>query len=318
MGVRLAASTRAGAAENGRALGYSAAASAGVLWGIAGLLSRELLDRGWPALGFAGIRSAVAFVLVAGLLGLVARGTFRLRRRDLGLLAGYSAVASAALPYTLLATMERAPIAVAIALFYTAPPLAALLGWIFLRESISRLALVSLVATCGGVVLVSGLLESGEEVAVSAAGIGFGLAAGLCSAVFAVGGRHLVRRMSATTITLYSSGLGAAGLLVVDALTARSVADVPALTWDSGLLLVGAALLPVVFARFLFTWSMNTVGSAQATMLSTLELATAAVGGLIVFGETPGALEAGGIGVIFLAAILVRLDLREPAPLAAP
>lgn len=318
MSLRPAASREAGTAESIRALGYSAAASAGVLWGISGLLSRELLDRGWPALGFAGVRSAVAFALVAAFLGLVARRTFHLRRRDFGLLAAYSAIASAALPYTLLATMERAPIAVAIALFYTAPPLAALLGWVFLRESISRLALVSLAATCGGVVLVSGLLEAGERVAVPAAGIGFGLAAGLCSAVFAVGGRHLVRRMSATTITLYSSGLGAAGLLVVDALTARSVADVPRLTWDSGLLLVATALLPVVFARFLFTWSMNTIGSAQATMLSTLELATAAIGGVIVFGETPGAFETAGIGVIFLAAILVRLDLREPPPLAAP
>lgn len=316
MGSTPAAASRTGA-EHRRALGYSAAASAGVFWGISGLLSRELLDRGWPALGFAGIRSAVAFVLLVGLVGLLARPAFRLGRRQLGLLAAYSVVASAALPYTLLATMERAPIAVAIALFYTAPPLAALLGWLFLRERVTRLALVSLAATCAGVVLVSGILEPGRDVAVSAGGIGFGLAAGLCSAVFAVGGRHLVRTVSATTITLYSSALGAIGLLAVDALTARSVADVPGLTWDSALLLVATAFLPVVLARFLFTWSMHTVGSAQATMLSTLELATAAVGGLIAFGETPGGLEAAGIAVIFLAAILVRLDLRG-TPTAAP
>ncbi|MCC6223733.1 MAG: DMT family transporter [Thermoleophilia bacterium] len=284
-------------------------------WGVAGLLSRELLDRGWPALGFAGIRSAVAFGLLAALVGLLARHAFRLRRRDLGPLAAYSAIASAALPYTLLATMERAPIAVAIALFYTAPPLAALLGRLFLGESISRLALLSLGTTCAGVALVSGLVAPGEGLAVSAAGLGFGLAAGLCSAVFAVGGRHLVRTMSATTITLYSSGLGALGLLVVDAARTRSVADVPRLGWDSVLLLLATAFLPVVLARFLFTWSMNTIGSAQATMLSTLELATAAVGGMVAFGETPGGLEAAGIAVIFLAAILVRLDLRgQPAP----
>jgi len=318
MSVRAIESSRGpAAAEGARVLGYSAAASAGVFWGLSALLSRSLLDRGWPALALAGIRSGVAFVLVVALAGLVARRAFRLRRRDLGWLAAYSVVASAALPYFLLATMERAPIAVAIALFYTAPPLSALLAWVFLREPISRLALVSLTVTCAGVVLVSGVLDLGSGVTISAAGIAFGLAAALCSAVFAVGGRHLVRTVPASTITLYSSGLGALGLLVVDALSSRSVAEAPHLTWDSALLLLGSALLPVILARYLFTWSMKTIGSAQASMLSTLELVTAALGGLIVFSEAPMGLEATGIGIIFLGAVLVRLDLRRPEPAPA-
>ncbi len=303
--------------DRGRALGYAAAASSGVLYGISSLLVRGLLDRGFPTLGSAALRSLIASGFLVATVALFAPRALQPGRRDLAWLGLYALVTGAAMPYTMFAALDRAPVGVVIALSYTAPPLAALLARLFLREPLSRLAIVSLAVASIGVVLVSGVLDLGGE-RVSPVGIGLGLALGVCAALFAVGGRRLLRTFSASTITLYSVCLGGAVLLTADALSSRSVAHLPHVTWVAALLLVGTALVPLVFARYLFTWSMNTIGPAHASLLGSLELAAATLGALAIFGETPTPLEAAGIAVVLAGAVLVRLDVLrlDPVPVA--
>lgn len=303
--------------DRGRALGYLAAASSGVLFGISSLLIRGLLDRGFPPLGTAAVRSVVAGAVLLAAIAVFAPRALRPGRRDLRWLGLYALVTGAAMPYCLFAALDHAPVGVVIALSYTAPPLTALLARLFLHEPLTRLVLVSLAVTSVGVILVSGVLDLGEAGSVSPVGVGLGLALGLCAAIFAVGARRLLRTFTASTITLYSVGLGGGVLLAIDALSSRSVAEIPRFTWVTALLLLGTAVVPMVFARYLFTWSMNTIGPAHASLLGSLELAAATLGALAIFGETPTPLEAAGIAVVLAGAVLVRLDVLRLDPVPA-
>ena len=162
---------------------------ASALWGVATVISKELLTSVPPITLL--ILQLVPSVVVLWLL-VAARGAHLRLRRELLPLA-LIGLLNPGLSYTLcMLGLRETTASVATLLWAAEPALIVTLAWLVLREAIT-IRLVMLTATAGcGVVLVSGLLSTGDPVAGSVSGAGLILGGVLCCALYTVLSRKIV------------------------------------------------------------------------------------------------------------------------------
>ena len=291
--------------------GLVAIALAAGLWALAAVVARGLFDRGVDPLELAEARSIIALAGLA-LLPAVRRPP---RRKSVGAVVVLGcAIALVNAAYYL--AIERLDVAVALVLQYAAPAL--VVGWLAVAaRSLPRPEVIAaVVVTFVGVVLLSGVLDSGVG-KVSGLGIAFGLA----SAVFFA------------TYTLISEKAGAAyGVLgaLARGFLAASVMwiafQIPR-GWPAELL-EGRNILGVVFVGtggtlapfILYLWGVQRVRAERAAIAATLEPIAGAVIAWILLDQALTGVQLLG-GLLCLGAV-VALQLRrpvamppEPAPL---
>ncbi|MFW6205919.1 MAG: DMT family transporter, partial [Gemmatimonadota bacterium] len=187
-------------------LGAAMVLGAASLWGSLGLFGRLAFEHGVTPLQLASARAALAFVGVIPLAALRPR-SLRVHRSDLPLLVAYGAISVGVFYYVYLEAVDRAPLAVAAALLYTAPGWVVAIAWSMGWEPVRWRRLLPLAMVLFGAFLVTDairVLAGGQGL--GAAGIGFGLASGVTYALYTVLGKRVRRRYSVTTTILYAYG----------------------------------------------------------------------------------------------------------------
>ncbi|MEM6159233.1 DMT family transporter [Erwinia sp. P6884] len=135
-----------------RASGLILVFSSAILWSTAGIFVRQLDMNTWAMVAW---RSLFAFVSL-GLL-LAAGGYMRhfSFRRDLGLPGLLTAVVMASSMFCYVAALKLTSVAGVMTVYATIPFFAMGLGWIMLREKITKRALLSAAVSLGGVILMA-------------------------------------------------------------------------------------------------------------------------------------------------------------------
>jgi len=281
--------------------GLAAIGLAAGLWALAAVIARGLFDRGVEPLELAEARSVVALV---GLALMPAARRTPIRRSIAAVIVLGCSIALVNAVYYL--AIERLDVAVALVLQYTAPAL--VVAWVAISvRSFPRPEVIAAVGvTFIGVVLLSGLLDSGLG-DVNGVGIAFGLA----SAVFFA------------TYTLVSEKAGEAygvlGALVRGFLAATVMWIVfqiprgwPAELFEGpnilGVLFVGigGTLAPFV----LYLWGVQRVRAERAAIAATLEPIAGAVIAWVLLDQALTGIQLLG-GLLCLGAV-VALQLRRP------
>jgi drug/metabolite transporter, DME family len=169
--------------------------AAASLWGTLGLFGKALLPTGVTPVELASVRSAVGFTSLAVWLVIVRR-SIGIRWRDLPFFAVYGALSVALFQYVYFAAIERTAISIAAALLYTAPAFVVVLARIFLAEALTATRLVALGMVLGGVLLVTGAVQTVTAGAapIPLAAAGFGLASGLTYGLYTLFGKTALRR----------------------------------------------------------------------------------------------------------------------------
>lgn len=274
--------------------GYVFIALAAVLWGLLGPVARLAFAEGVAPLEVAFWRAALASVLFA-VHAAVARPR-PVARRDLPGVAAFGAIGIALFFASYQLAVEAGGAALAAVLLYTAPAWVALLGVALLRARPTAATLAAVALTMAGVAGIA--LGGGGSVRVSAAAVGWGLAAGLSYASYYVLGRAYFARYSTAAVLAVALPLGALGLWPLAEFAPKSAVAWAALGWIGLVSTYGAFL---AYAR-----GVRELEATRASVVATLEPVVAAVVAYAWWGERFGAVGYAGAALV-LAAVLVTV-----------
>jgi drug/metabolite transporter (DMT)-like permease len=188
-------------------------------------------------------------------------------------------------------------------------------AWAVLGERIQSRILAALPLVCSGVVLISGVLETGAYGDHPVRGAVYGLLTGITYAGFLLLLRRAGADLRRPAGPLFDATAAAAvfGIAVGLALGSADLAP----SWPEHGWLVLLALTSQVLGWLLITVSLPRLPAALTSITLTIQPVGSVLLGVILLGEDPTALQLAGVGCILAGLISVavrRAPARKPAP----
>lgn len=255
--------------------------SAAVLWGLIGLFTQFLSEKGIDSGSMVFIRAIGAAIFLSLYFLIFNRKVFRIRLRDIPFFIGTGIVSFVFFNYCYFQCIKMCSLSVAAILLYTAPIFVTILSFMLFREKFSAKKGIALIFTLVGCVFVSGIL--GSHATVKMAGILLGILSGLFYGLYSILGRYVLKRYSSETVTLYTFIFAAAGAGTIGNLNV--VLQIP-LHIDLSLLCLGLVMVSTTAPFLLYTKGLSSVPSGVASILATLEPVVATLIGIFFFHET--------------------------------
>lgn len=303
--------------------GYALATLAAVFWATGGLVAKWLfspLDAGsslWPVppLGvqadpsvLAGARALTAALLLLVYVGVTRRQHLSVTLRDIPFLVLFGVAGLAGLHVSYFFAIAHANVATAVLLEYLAPVLVLVFSVAFLGERFTWALPVGVALSMAGCALVVGAFGA-EGLEVSAAGIGWGLAAAGFFALYQLMGRWAAPRFSPWTLLTYGL-LAAAVFWVVFLGGVGSILELVS-TPGGGVAVVYVAVMSTIIPFAASLKALHYIDATKAVITSTLEPVIAGAFAWFLLSESFDALQILG-GVLVLAAIaLVQRSERQ-------
>ena len=271
-----------------RLTGILAGITAGISYGTNPLFAKPLLESGVPVLVMLFFRYALSAGILAAWM-LLKKESFRASRHEIGLL-GLLGVLFAGSSLFLFLSYAYIPSGLATTLVYLYPVFVALI-MVFLRFYPSWQTWISIVATFGGILLLS-RPSAGETVRLP--GIFLAVLSALSYACYlvVVNRSKRIKRVSEHTLTLYA--------LLTGTLLFASLRAV-----QGGLL--GLALMPTMISMLTLAVATRYIGPTKTSILGVFEPLTAILIGTLLFGEPLTARMAVGIAVCIAAVVFMIL-----------
>ena len=283
--------------------------AAGVLWSTVGLGIRLIEDASvWQILFYRSISlTLLLYIVIRWRTG---QDPFGLVRR--AGLAGAIAALSLVFAYSgAIFSMQTTSVANAMLLFATAPFMAAVLGWIVLRERVRRATWVAVFIAIGGIaVMVSDQTAAGTVLGSLAA---LGSALGFACFTVALRAGKSVEMLPA----VFLSGLFA---LVMMGSICLFTGDGFILSRYDGGIALGMGVFQVGAGLVLFTLGSRSLPAAELALLSLAEVVLGPVWVWLFLGETVGlnTLIGGGILLAAIAGNALSGIRRKPPPIITP
>lgn len=269
-----------------------------VLWGTYGAFVTAITGMGMSRNALVLLRFVATALPVLALVLATDRRALYVRRQDWWLFAanGLASIVFFTSCYT--AAIVETKLATAAALLYTAPAIVLVLSAIVFRERLTTRKIVCIGVAVIGCALVSGLGAGGAEGAgLTAKGLLLGLGSGLGYALYSIFSTLILRRgYSAYTNVFYTFAIAAVvylALCIVDG----SIAQVVELPGATGLALV-CGLATGAAAYALYTRGLAGMEASRAAQIACIEPVTAAVLGVVLFGQVLSATELLGIALV--------------------
>ncbi len=283
--------------------GYLYIIAAAVLWGMIGPLAKLAFREGVEPLEVAFWRAFFAWLCFGGQAVWLRK--VRVRRSDLPMLAlfGFTGVFLFYGSYQIAVQMGGA--ALASVLLYTAPAWVTLMAAIFFKERMTPPKWTALGLTLVGVALVSrgsatAVISGGQ---VSLLGIGCGLLAGFCYALYYIFGKVFADRYAAETVFLLILPMGGVFLTPWVTFGPKSPA-----AWTA---LLSLAFFSTYGAYHFYYAGLKHLEAGRAAITATLEPVVAAVVAYFWWGEFFTPLGYAGAAMILAAvAIMIRDNLK--------
>ncbi len=302
--------------------GFLIAVISAVILSFTGILIRIVSDNyHLPALILAFWRDIFVVVCALPFFIFLKPKLLNLNKNNLMFLAAFGAVlALFNILWTLAVTLTGA--AIATVLVYSSAGFTALLGWIFLKESLGWIKIIAVCFCLVGCLLVSGALNS-TAWQTNASGILTGILSGLLYAIYSLLGRSAaIRGLNPWTTLFYTFLIAALILLAINLLpfpfipgTASHPEDIFHLgsQWRGWGLLILLAAGPTLIGFGLYNVSLGLLPSSTANLILTLEPVITGVFAYYLLGESLTIIEGIGSGLILLALVMIkaRNALRE-------
>lgn len=218
--------------------------------------------------------------------------------------------------YALLVAFNRAPVGLVVLLFYVYPMLVTVGGALLFGEEFGLRRAVVLALGLAGVALTVGAPSSAPTI-----GIVLGLGAGVCTAWYILGARHLLHGSSLEAIEMVALmyALPAVVFAIATPIHGFHAPQAAGFGWALALILVSSVL-----AMSLFYGAVKLVGAGTSSLLATVEPLVVVVLAYLVLGESLTATQLAG-GALILSSVVAltlpargRRDTQEPLPVAHP
>lgn len=278
--------------------------AAAILWGTLGIFGKQAQGEGVSPLEVGFWRAVFGSVLF-GVHAAATRARFP-RGRDLVATALFGLVGVGIFYGSYQVAVREGGASLAAVLLYTAPAFVAVLSWLLLAERLGVRELVGVVASCGGIVLIS--TGGGEGVHATPVALVSGITAGLTYALYYLFGRRYFARYAPAALFAVMMPVGALGLLPTVQLRGHS-----AWAW---LNILGVGLLCTYAAYTLHSAGLRHLAATRASVISSIEPVVAAMLAALLFGErlAPVALV-GAVAVVGAAVLLSTAPKARPEEL---
>ena len=285
-----------------RLIGYVAGILAGASYGANPLFAKALIESGVPITVMLFFRYGIAAAILA-LWMLARKESFRAGRQEIGLLI-LLGLLFAGSSVTLFCSYNFIPSGLATTLVYLYPVFVALI-MVFLRFYPSWQTWLSILATFGGIVLLS---APSDGVQVRVPGILLAIGSALCYSFYLVivNRSKRIRDISEHTLTLYSLVTGTVLFALIRAFQGGSMLEGVDTVADWGNL-IGLAIVPTMISLLTLAMSTRYIGPTKTAVLGVFEPLTAILIGTLLFGEPLTARMAVGIAICVAAVIFMIL-----------
>ena len=286
-----------------RAIGLAAGFIAGVSYGTNPLFAKPLLESGVPVLVMLFFRYGISAAILAGWM-LLKRDPFKVNGKELRLLAVLGTLFAGSSLF-LFTSYEFIPSGLATTLVYLYPVFVALI-MVFLRFYPSWQTWLSIIATFGGILLLS-TPSAGSSIRIP--GIVLAVLSALSYAFYLVivNRSKRIRNVSEHTLTLYALMTGTVMFAVIRAFQGGDLVEGvdSAADWGN---LVGLAIVPTMISMLSLAVSSRYIGPTKTSILGVFEPLTAILIGTLLFGE-PLTLKM-GVGIAICVGAVIFMILR--------
>ena len=277
-----------------------------VLWALNLTVTRYILTHGFEPLAYATVRYGLATAIFIGIV-LVGERTLRIARADLPLVA-LAALFIFLNQLAFVYALARTSASTIALLLGATPAFAALIGLALGLERLSRRFWIAAAISFAGVGLVA--IGSGGDVSGDRVGVLLGLATAATWAAYSVAVGPLMRRYTASRISVVALGVAWIGILLVGLpQTANQDLDLGAKVW---VLLLFATLGPLVLTTIMWFRVIHRIGASRATLVANLQPFVAAIFALVLLSESMSALQA--VGGALIAGGILTARRRAPVP----
>jgi drug/metabolite transporter (DMT)-like permease len=285
-------------AASGRLL----AVGSGLCFGTVGLFSKLFYSHGGHSFELVTIRMAGAVLFLAALLAVTSRSIPR-RAFPLAALALALGVFQAATNYALLEGYSRAPAALIVLLYYIYPLVVSVLAVFLFDEELGRRKFFAIAVGVGGIAL-----TVGAPSAAPVAGIILGLVAGMSTAGFVLGARHVMSFGTLSpvqTVTLMLVG-PAVGFTATAAVRGFAMPSGQASLDALGLVVIGTVMAPLLFFS-----AVPKVGAGTTSLLATVEPFVTVLLAFAVLHESLSVLQICGGALILVAVTALSIPAGQ-------
>lgn len=289
-----------------RFLGYAMVATASILFGIYGNLSRLLFDHGISPLTLAEFRMLIGAACLFLVLLLWKRHHIKLPSGNWGWTIAFS-LSMAMVTYTYLLAISRLPIAIVSVIIFSAT------AWIALGEAIWRKRLPSpsvilaIVLTIGGIILLTGAWQESFN-GLDGLGFLYALLTLLAFIAYLLSGRRVGRTLPAFTSTFY--GALVTGILCF---VMQPPWLVPASTWQPQyfliILLIGIIGTALPFSLILA--ALRHVDATRVGIVYTLEVVSASVIAYFWLGQHLTLWQTVGCILVPISVIILQYEQQK-------
>lgn len=286
-----------------RLAGYLAGFIAGVSYGTNPLFAKPLLESGVPVLVMLLFRYGISAAILA-IWMLAKREQFRVKGNEIALLV-LLGILFAFSSLFLFFSYEFIPSGLATTLVYLYPVFVALI-MVFLRFYPSWQTWLSIIATFGGILLLS---SPSTRASIRIPGIILAVASALSYAFYLVivNRSKRIKNVSEHTLTLYALLTGAFLFAAIRTLQGGSITEGINTASDWGNL-IGLAIVPTMISLLTLAVSSRYIGPTKTSILGVFEPLTAILIGTLLFGESLTMKM--GIGVAVCISAVVFMVLR--------
>ncbi len=298
-------------------LGYAMAATAAILWGVNGAVSKTILATGLSSERLAQVRSLGTAAGLAAVVALTAPGRLRLTRRELPYLIVFGVAGLAFVQWFYFLAIHRLAIGIALLIEYLAPLLVALWARFAYHEPVRRRIWFALALSLSGLALIVNVFGGG--VSLSTAGVAFALAGSVAYALYVLLAEHVVGGRDPVSLLAWGFGFASVFWAVLTpwwsfpghALTHRTSlgGHLHALHLPVWALAAWMIVLGTMIPFFLLVSALRHISATRAGIVAMLEPVVGALVGWAWLSESLGGVQLLG-AVVVLAAITLAQTAR--------
>lgn len=293
--------------SSSRAKGVSLIFLSTLIYGFQSVLTRVVLTSGMPPVTLAAIK-LVGGLITLSVMVIVTKQKLSFNKKDWKLWLVFGIVGGAFLAITLAASFALNGASQAIILLYTAPAFVIILAKVYLKEDITKIKVIALIAVLIGTILVAVGGMNGS-IKVTAFGLFVGLASGFVYAIFTVLSKKLSYTYNSMSINFYMVLIAVIFML-------------PAFpTFDWGMIFgehLNLTLVALFYgfmiygaANFLFVQGMKYLDAGTVSVLANTEPILAIILSVLILKESLTPMQVVGVIAVLAGAFLVSKGNKD-------
>lgn len=290
-----------------KALPVIAIVVAASFWGVIGVFSRELVDRGLTSIQVTEVRCLVTALALLIVLAIYDRKLLRIDPKDIWMFFGTGVIGIVSFNVLYFEAAEIVSLSMTSVLLYTAPFFVVILSAFVFKEKLTKQKGISLILAFLGCLLISGIIGSANGF--NATGFLLGLGSGVGYALYTIFGKIALKKYHAFTLTFYTFAV--AGVCLIPFADIAHMADVAINVEGAIVWMLALGILITTLPYFLYNFGLHRMDAGIASVMAFIEPMVATIAGFVIYSESPTTANIFGIVLILAAVILLNIQFGK-------